>query len=86
MTKEIKTENTEAKKVPLATQILDPEVTKEQLSAQLNYAQKLINILQGKVNDLNGKMVQVEAQLVMANEDREQMLKQLEPMGITPTE
>ena len=86
MTKEIKTENTEAKKVPLATQISDPEVTKEQLSAQLNYAQKLINILQGKVNDLNGKMVQVEAQLVMANEDREQMLKQLEPMGITPTE
>jgi len=52
------------------------------LQAQLNYAQKIINVLQGKVNEANGKLVQMEAQLLMANEDRENMLKQLEPMGI----
>ncbi len=52
------------------------------LQAQLNYAQKIINVLQSKVNEANGKLVQMEAQLLMANEDRENMLKQLEPMGI----
>tara|TARA_B110000495_G_scaffold150756_1_gene133682 strand:- start:330 stop:584 length:255 start_codon:yes stop_codon:yes gene_type:complete len=72
--------------MPLQTPVDNPEVTKEQLMGQLNYAQKLINVLQKKVNDLNGQMVQVEAQLAMANEDRENMLKQLEPIGITPTE
>ena len=60
------------------------EITKEQLQNQLNYAQKIINVLQGKVNDLNGKMVQIEAQLLVANEDRENILKQLETVGITP--
>lgn len=60
------------------------DITKEQLQNQLNYAQKIINVLQGKVNDLNGKMVQLEAQLLVANEDRENIMKQLEPMGIAP--
>ena len=58
------------------------EQPKVDLQAQLNYAQKIINVLQGKVNELNGKLVQMEAQLLMANEDKENMLKQLEPMGI----
>ena len=60
----------------------EPEQSQADLQAQLNYAQKIINVLQGKVNELNGKLVQMEAQLMMANEDRENMLKQLEPMGI----
>ena len=59
-----------------------PEQPQVDLQAQLNYAQKIINVLQGKVNELNGKLVQMEAQLLMANEDKENMLKQLEPMGI----
>ena len=59
-----------------------PEQPQVDLQAQLNYAQKIINVLQCKVNELNGKLVQMEAQLLMANEDRENMLKQLEPMGI----
>ena len=63
---------------------IDPEITREQLQGQLNYAQKIINVLQGKVNELNGKMVQLEAQLLVANEDRENILKQVETMGITP--
>ena len=63
---------------------VDPEITKEQLNSQLNYAQKIINVLQNKVNELNGKMVQLEAQLLVANEDRENILKQVEKMGINP--
>jgi predicted nucleic acid-binding Zn-ribbon protein len=71
--------------MPLQTPVDNPEVTKEQLMGQLNYAQKLINVLQKKVNELNGQLVQLEAQLAMANEDREGMLKQLEPIGIAPS-
>ena len=79
------TEQSQPKPVSLAQpNQVDPNVTKEQLQNQLNYAQKIINVLQGKVNDLNGKMVQLEAQLLLANEDRENIMKQLEPMGITP--
>ena len=70
--------------VSLAQPNIDPEITREQLQGQLNYAQKIINVLQGKVNELNGKMVQLEAQLLVANEDRENILKQVETMGITP--
>ena len=58
------------------------EKSNTDIQGQLNYAQKIINVLQAKVNELNGKMVQLEAQLMMANEDRENMLQQLEPMGI----
>jgi hypothetical protein len=86
MTEEKKEETEKPKGTPLGKSTTDPDVTKEQLQAQLNYAQKIINVLQGKVNEANGRMVQVEAQLELANEDRANMLKQLEPMGITPTE
>ena len=73
------------KKVPLVKQEpMDSEVTPEQLQGQLNYAQKIINVLQGKLNEANGKLVQLEAQLQIANEDRENILKQVEPLGITP--
>jgi len=40
----------------------------EGLQNQLNYAQKIINVLQSKLNELNGKQVQLEAQLLIANE------------------
>ena len=56
------------KPVPLAKPNIDPEVTREQLQGQLNYAQKIINVLQSKLNELNGKQVQLEAQLLIANE------------------
>tara|TARA_B100000029_G_C16854580_1_gene696870 strand:- start:202 stop:462 length:261 start_codon:yes stop_codon:yes gene_type:complete len=78
-----KEKNDKSEKQPLAEPPAT-EMTKEQLVSQLNYAQKIINVLQGKVNDANGKMVQLEAQIIMANEDRENILKQVETMGITP--
>ena len=40
----------------------------EGLQNQLNYAQKIINVLQSKLNELNGKQVQIEAQLLIAKE------------------
>ena len=61
-----------------------PQFSIEELAGQLGYAQKLIAILQTKLNDANGKLVQMEAQLQIANEDRENILKQVEPLGITP--
>ena len=61
-----------------------PQFSMEELAGQLGYAQKLIAILQTKLNDANGKLVQMEAQLQIANEDRENILKQVEPLGITP--
>ena len=70
------------KETPLAKPNVDPDVTIEQVQGQLNYAQKIINVLQGKVNDANGVIVQLEARLLMAEEDKQNMLKQLEPMGI----
>tara|TARA_B110000495_G_scaffold90008_1_gene77746 strand:+ start:2279 stop:2530 length:252 start_codon:yes stop_codon:yes gene_type:complete len=77
--------NGKEKKVPLVKkEPMDSEVTAEQLQGQLNYAQKIINVLQGKLNEANGKLVQLEAQLQIANEDRENILKQVEPLGITP--
>ena len=86
MTKE-ETKEEKPKGTPLAKPApVDPEITVEQVQSQLNYAQKIINVLQVKVNEANGKLVQIEAQLELANEDRAHMLKQLEPMGITPTE
>ena len=73
------------KKTPLAKPApVDPEITVEQVQSQLNYAQKIINVLQGKVNEANGVIVQLEARLQIANEDKENILKQIEPMGISP--
>jgi len=73
------------KKTPLAQPApVDPEITVEQVQAQLNYAQKIINILQAKVNDANGVIVQLEARVQIAEEDKQNILKQVEVMGITP--
>ena len=72
-------------KVPLAKPApVDPDVTVEQVQSQLNYAQKIINILQQKVNDANGIIVQLEARVQIAEEDKQNILKQVEVMGITP--
>ena len=50
----------------------------------MNYAQKLINILQNKLNEVNATSVQLEAQLILVNEDKENILKQVKEFGITP--
>ena len=42
--------------------------TAEQYEEQLKYAQKLLQILQGKLNDANGVNIQLEAKLELANE------------------
>ena len=75
----------EPKKIPLAQPApVNPEITVEQVQSQLSYAQKIITILQQKVNEANGVIVQLEARVQMAQEDKENILKQIEPMGITP--
>jgi len=80
-----KTKKTKEKKTPLAQPApIDPSITVEQLQGQLNYAQKIINIMQTKVNEANGIIVQLEARIQIANEDKENILKQVETMGITP--
>ena len=72
-------------KTPLAQPAtIDPVITVEQVQGQLNYAQKIINILQVKVNEANGVIVQLEARVQIAQEDKENILKQIEVMGITP--
>ena len=84
MTKE-ETKEEKPKGTPLAKPApVDPELTIEQVQAQLKYAQRIINVLQGKVNEANSVIVQLEARLMIANEDKENILKQIEPMGITP--
>ena len=60
------------------------EMTEEKLKGQLNYAQKLINVLQTKLNDSNGTIVQLEAQIQIANEERESLLEQVKAVGIVP--
>jgi hypothetical protein len=80
-----KAKKTKEKKTPLAQPApIDPSITVEQLQSQLNYAQKIINILQGKVNEANGVIVQLEARIQIADEDKQNILKQVEVMGITP--
>ena len=71
-------------KTPLARPApIDPSITVEQVQGQLNYAQKIINILQSKVNEANGVIVQLEARIQIAEENKENILKQVETMGIT---
>jgi hypothetical protein len=80
-----KTKTKAPKKVPLTQPApVDSTVTVEQVQAQLNYAQKIITILQQKVNEANGVIVQLEARVQIAQEDKENILKQVEVMGITP--
>ncbi len=62
----------------------EEEMTEEKLKGQLNYAQKLINVLQTKLNDSNGTIVQLEAQIQIANEERENLLDQVKAVGIVP--
>ena len=83
MNEEVKEEKTKGTPLDKPAPI-DPDVTVEQVQAQLNYAQKIINVLQGKVNEANGVIVQLEARLQIANEDKDNILKQIEPMGISP--
>ena len=78
------TEPVKNKKVK-KTQQVDKKISEDnELKNQLNYAQKLINILQNKVNELNATTVQLEAQLILVNEDKQNILKQVEGFGITP--
>lgn len=79
------TEIVKNKKVKKAEKV-DSKISEEknELKNQLNYAQKLINILQNKVNELNATSVQLEARLMLVNEDKENILKQVEKYGITP--
>jgi hypothetical protein len=80
-----KEKKTKPKSTPLAPKApIDTSVTVEQVQAQLNYAQKLISVLQGKVNEANGQLVQFEARLMLAEEDKQNILKQIEPLGISP--
>jgi hypothetical protein len=84
-TKEKETPKPAPAKIPLAQPApVNPEVTVEQIQNQLNYAQKIITILQQKVNEANGVIVQLEARVQIAQEDKENILKQIETMGITP--
>ncbi len=78
------TEPVKNKKVKKTEQV-DKKISEDnELKNQLNYAQKLINILQNKVNELNATTVQLEAQLILVNEDKQNILKQVEGFGITP--
>ena len=80
-----KSKKTKEKKTPLAQPApIDSSITVEQIQGQLNYAQKIINILQKKVNEANGVIVQLEARIQIAEEDKQNILKQVEVMGITP--
>ncbi len=47
-----------------------PQFSIEELAGQLGYAQKLIAILQTKLNDANGVNIQLEAALQMATEKK----------------
>ena len=47
-----------------------PEMSIQELAGQLGYAQKLIAILQNKLNDANGINIQLEAKLLMATEQK----------------
>ena len=49
---------------------VQPQFSMEELAGQLGYAQKLIAILQTKLNDANGVNIQLEAKLQMATEKK----------------
>ena len=57
---EANTTNTEPAEAPTAT--------KEQYEEQLQYAQKLLQVLQTKLNEVNGINIQLEAKLQIAEE------------------
>jgi len=59
----------------------DPEKVVE-LQGQVRYAQTLIKNLQEKLNGLNGIIIQLEAKLQLALEDRAGIEAQLKDMGV----
>lgn len=59
----------------------DAEKIKE-LQGQIRYAQTIIKNLQAKTNDYNGIVVQLEAKLQLALEDRAGIEAQLKEYGI----
>ena len=59
----------------------DPEKVIE-LTGQVRYAQTIIKNLQAKTNDYNGIIVQLEAKLQLALEDKAGIEAQLKNMGI----
>jgi hypothetical protein len=58
----------EIKNDPTKELVKPVETTKEQYEEQLKYAQKLLQILQGKLNEANGVNIQLEAKLEIATE------------------
>jgi hypothetical protein len=54
----------------------------KELQGQIRYAQTLIKNLQSKTNDYSGIVVQLEAKLQLALEDRAGIEAQLKDMGI----
>jgi hypothetical protein len=58
----------EIKNDPTKELVKPVETTKEQYEEQLKYAQKLLQILQGKLNEANGVNIQLEAKLEIAKE------------------
>mgnify|MGYP001385991061 CR=1 FL=1 len=61
--------------------LTDAEKIKE-LQGQIRYAQTIIKNLQAKTNDYNGIVVQLEAKLQIALEDRAGIEAQLKEYGI----
>ena len=57
-------------KIEEAETPVQPQFSIEELAGQLGYAQKLIAILQTKLNDANGVNIQLEAKLQMATEKK----------------
>ena len=62
----------EIKKDPTKELVTPAETTKEQYEEQLQYAQKLLTILQGKLNEANGVNIQLEAKLEIATEAKKE--------------
>ena len=58
----------EIKNDPTKELVKPVETTKEQYEEQLKYAQKLLQILQGKLNEANGVNIQLEAKLEIAKD------------------
>ena len=58
----------------------------KELEGQLKYAQKLINVVQSKLNESNSLIIQLTAKLELSEEDKIGMMEQLKEMGITEKE
>lgn len=77
--------NTTAEQTLRAMEALSPEEKDQKLAdqnGQIRYAQTLIKNLQEKLNGLNGIIVQLEAKLQLAEEDKASVLEQLAQYNI----